>query len=250
MQAEFAAALLDPARAPPLGLPARRFAVYRNNVVAGLVAALGARFAICRMVVGAAFFDAMAGVFVRRHPPDGPLLFRYGAALPDFIAGFAPADGVPFLADLARLELACGAAYQAWDADVVSIEALMAVGDVAGCRLPVHPAAGLVRSAHPIVRIRAMHLPGARPAPIEDAAGEIALVTRPGLEVRVVAVGPGTAAMFGCLAEGGTLGAAAEAAGDAEPGLALADSLSPLFAAGALARLLPPDPEESPHDAQ
>lgn len=249
MQPEFAAALLDPALPPPAGLPARRFAVYRNNVVAGLVAALAARFPICRMVVGAAFFDAMAGLFVRCHPPDSPLLFRYGTSLPRFVAAFPPAAPVPFLADLARLELACGEAHQAADAPVLPIDALMAAADLAGCRLAAHPAARLLASSHPIVRIRAMHLPGATPAAIGDPAAETALVTRPGLAVEVVAVGPGTAAMFATLAGGGSFGAATLAARAAEPDLPLARALAPLFAAGALTRLLPPDPVESPPDA-
>ena len=58
-EAEFAAALLAPEHPPPVGLKvpagadaAHRFGVYRNNVVAGLVAALGERFPVVKRLVG------------------------------------------------------------------------------------------------------------------------------------------------------------------------------------------------------
>ncbi len=70
-QASFAAALLDAGKPVPEGVtshtgnqPARRFAVYRNNVVASLVKALGARFPVVSRIVGEEFFNAMARVFV------------------------------------------------------------------------------------------------------------------------------------------------------------------------------------------
>ena len=60
----------SPARSPtprrrrPRVAPARRFAVYRNNVAAGLIRALEARFPVTRRLVGDDFFRAMAGGFV------------------------------------------------------------------------------------------------------------------------------------------------------------------------------------------
>jgi len=66
-ETSFAQALLDADRPIPYGItahnaavPARRFAVYRNNVVAGLVKALKSRFAVVEKIVGEEFFAAMA----------------------------------------------------------------------------------------------------------------------------------------------------------------------------------------------
>ena len=52
----------------------RRFAVHRNNVVAGLVKALEARFPAAEKIVGKEFFAAMARAFVLERPPRSPLL--------------------------------------------------------------------------------------------------------------------------------------------------------------------------------
>ena len=59
-----------------------------------------------RLLVGEEFFRAMAQIHVRAHRPRSPLMFEYGDELPDFIAGFPPAADVPYLADVARLEIA------------------------------------------------------------------------------------------------------------------------------------------------
>src|SRR6266571_2046574 len=103
-ETSFAEALLDADRPIPCGITAhnaavsaRRFAVYRNNVVAGLVKALKSRFAVVDKIVGQEFFAAMARAFVKEQPPRSPLLATYGDDLPAFIARFEPARGLPYL---------------------------------------------------------------------------------------------------------------------------------------------------------
>ncbi|PTT93348.1 DUF2063 domain-containing protein, partial [Pseudomonas sp. HMWF005] len=88
-QAAFAAALLDPQLPCPDGLcsangadPASRFSVYRNNVQSSLINALADSYPVVQQLVGEDFFRAMAAVFVQQHPPETPLMSRYGEALP------------------------------------------------------------------------------------------------------------------------------------------------------------------------
>ena len=116
-QAAFAAALLDPDLPLPLGVvdpagrPAqRRFNIYRNSVTQGLGAALETGFPAVLALVGPAFFRAMALRFLREHPPRGRIMMLYGADFADFIAGFAPAQGLGYLADVARFGMnsSCG----------------------------------------------------------------------------------------------------------------------------------------------
>ena len=94
----FAQALLEPGQPVPQCLAAhnaqsatRRFAVYRNNVVAGLVKAIEARFPAVEKIVGEDFFVAMARIFVVERPPRSPLLATYGDEFADFISTFEPA---------------------------------------------------------------------------------------------------------------------------------------------------------------
>src|SRR4051794_33123660 len=123
LQQAFAAALTDPAAPAPAGLTTargssdpKRFAVYRNNVVAGLGKALETRFPVALSLVGAEFFRGMARAFIEAHRPRLPLIAEYGDELPAFIEGFAAAASVPYLADVARLEALWSRAYHAADA--------------------------------------------------------------------------------------------------------------------------------------
>ena len=101
-QSDFRAALLDPScPAPdgvqnPDGVPAtKRFDVYRNNVAVSLTDALETAFPVVNKLVGTDFFRAMAGVYLRAHPPSSPVMMFYGDEMPDFLAGFGPAQSVP-----------------------------------------------------------------------------------------------------------------------------------------------------------
>src|SRR5205807_2161977 len=122
-QRTFSAALLDsdlpapPGLLGPDGEPSpRRFSVYRNNVVVGLVEALKANYpAVCR-IVGEDFFGAMARDYVVARPPTSPILLDYGGDFAAFIAGFEPTANLPYLADVARFERAWSEAYHACEA--------------------------------------------------------------------------------------------------------------------------------------
>jgi hypothetical protein len=245
-QNAFVAALLDPARpvppgvTDPAGRPAgARFDVYRNNVAASLTEALVTGFPVVHALVGDAFFRAMAGVFLRAHPPTSPILQGYGDALPDFLAGFAPAARLPFLADMARLELAIRQAYHAADAAPIDPGRLTALdpGTLLAARLTLAPAVRLIRSRHPIATLWLAHRPGGPALPGADAPGEDALIARPGFDPVVTALPPGGGAFVAALMAGDPLGRAADAGEADSPAFALAAALGPLLAGQAIVGL-------------
>lgn len=221
IQADFAAALRDDGQTMPQGLAAwngprmeRRFGVYRNNVVAGLVGALASRFPVTEKIVGQEFFAGMAMEFVRLHPPRSPLLLAYGEMLAEFAAAFEPAKQVFYLPDIIRLEIARGNAYHAADAAPLdpALLASLAPERVAELRFTPHPSLSVVRSDHPVVTIWAMNSGEMPLAPIEDWRGEDALVVRPQMIVDVHRLPKGGATFLEALADGGSLAAAVEAA--------------------------------------
>jgi hypothetical protein len=243
-QRDFAAALLDPKRPIPPGLTGpdgapspRRFAVYRNNVVAGLVDALRAAFpAVCR-IVGAEFFRAMARAYVVHHPPGSPILLEYGAGFPEFVDGFEPAATLPYLGDVGRLERAWTEAYHAREALPLDPAAFAAVAPERrpGIRLVLHPSARLVRSRFPAITIWRMNVGDGVPAPVDFAAGgEDALIVRPLAEVEVRWLPEGGAEFVRALADGSSVLAAAEAATAADSRFDLAANLAGLIRSGAL----------------
>jgi len=220
-QTEFTAALFDAQHPVPAGLTdgagraaGKRFDVYRNNVAVSLTEALETGFPVIRKLVGDAFFKAMAGVFLRAHPPRSPLMMQYGAEMPGFLEGFGPASGLPYLPDIARLELALRHAYHAGDAAPIDPAGLAAIppeklGDI---RLGLAPAVGLVTSAFPILDIWRANSGAAEVRPRPGA--QVALVLRPDFDPVAVDPGPGAAGVIAALARNAPLGDAIDAAGD------------------------------------
>ena len=234
-QTEFRTALLDAARPAPAGLtdpqgrPAgRRFSVYRNNVAVSLTEALQTSFPVVRALVGEAFFDAMAGVFLRAHPPTTPMLMFYGAALPGFLETFEPVAELPYLPDVARLELAVRTAYHAADAAALAADRLAALGPEAllDARLRLVPAVAVLRSDWPVAAIWHAHVTPGAPHPGTGPSSEEVLIARPVYDPTVDALPEGGAAFVAALAAGLTLGEAAEAA---PPRLDLAATLGLLL---------------------
>lgn len=241
MTAAFRDALTDPARPVPAGLIApggrpagNRFDVYRNNVAVSLTEALAADFPAVRALVGEEFFAAMAGVFLRAHPPRSPVLAQYGGDLPGFLEGFAPAASLPYLPDIARLELALRAAYHAADAMPVPPEALarIAPGALPGLRLAFVPALRLLRSDWPVRSIWRAATDPAAPRPVMRP--EAVVIARPVFDPVTETVSPDAAAILDGLIGGAPLG---EAAAGREA--ALPEILGHLVTLGAIAAIHP-----------
>lgn len=245
MAADFAATLLNPDAPCPPGLvawngsdPTPRFGIYRNNVLGSLIDALADTCPVVQELVGEAFFRAMAAVFVRQHPPLSRVLAHYGEGLPAFIAEFAPAQAVPYLSDVARLECARVRAYHAMDAEPVAAEAVslaLASGERIGeLRLVLHPSVEVVRSAYAVVSLWAAHQGEGDLAAVDPNECEDAIVLRQGLDVLVLRLPPGAAELVVAIQLGQCLGDAAAAAAGAQAAFDLSAVLALLMAHGGL----------------
>ncbi|MAQ46315.1 MAG: DUF2063 domain-containing protein [Confluentimicrobium sp.] len=216
MQDAFRRAVAGGALPPDLTAPGdveRRFAVYRNNVFHSLTQALRTRFPVVEQLVGAEYFGALARNFVTDHPPDDPVLARYGARLPDYLAAQAELGKLGYLADVARLELARGAAYHAADAEPVNPACLAdaAAQSPETLRLILHPSLRCLVSRWPVLSLWRAHQPGGDIKSV-PATAEAVLICRPQDRVDLHAVSPHAAALIADLAAGETLGAVAERA--------------------------------------
>ncbi|TAJ81241.1 MAG: DUF2063 domain-containing protein [Gallionellaceae bacterium] len=163
--------------------------VYRNNYRGNLHDALAGAYPVIKQLVGDDFFRFMARKFVEQHPSHSANLHHYGAELADFVAGFAPAQELVYLPDVAALEWACHVAYFAADAGKLSLERLAQVPpeQYPYLILRAHPSCGIVRSRYPVSAIWHAHQPGAdSDFHIDLASGPaIALVSRIGDVVQV-----------------------------------------------------------------
>jgi hypothetical protein len=244
----FARALADPDAPLPAGLatipdaPVReRFAVYRNNVHMGLVAALEERFPICRALVGEEFFRAMARIFVVQQLPTSPVLLDYGDELPAFIASFAPAATVPYLADMARLEVLWTQAWSAAEAPALPAPALATLPpeQLLGSTLSVHPASRLLCSEHPVASLWQAHQAATVDLSRITWQPECVLLTRPGAQLHLRQLTAGAAAFATALAAGLAIGAAAITTLQTHPAFDLGTTLAGLADDGFLSGINP-----------
>lgn len=214
LQAAFHSALWRSNPPPGLTAPspdeiAQRFAVYRNNVRHSLIKALAARFPVVEALVGSTFFAAMAQIFIAHAPPRSPVLAEWGGDFPGFLDGFAPVAHLPWLSDVARLELARGRARDAADVRPVAHETLAARTDLAQLRLVLHPSAQVFASDHPAVGIWRAHQRTADRASVGHGPQWALIGRRPDFEVVIAAVDADTHAVLRKLADGEPLGKAA-----------------------------------------
>jgi hypothetical protein len=191
----------------------RRFSVYRNDVMAGLVSALRTRFPVVEQLVGPEFFKALARDYVAEEPPRSPVLLYYGDTFPLFIDGFAPAAPIPYLGDVARIELARELAYDAADVTPVDGAAFAALprGRLGELRMRLHPSISIVTSRYPAFSIWRVNQNLDRVVPVSPWAPEAALIARPFLTVETRQVSDGMARFIRKLADDATLAEALDA---------------------------------------
>jgi len=239
-EAAFAAALLDagadaPAalRNPFGGAAGKRFDVYRNNVAVSLTEALETGFPTVRKLVGDAFFKAMAGVFLRSNPPEDPRLATYGGKFPGFLAGFDPVAHLPYLPDVARLDLGLRQSYHAADAAPLSVAGLDPK-DVMDLRPRLSPATLVLSSRFPVHDIWRMNAEPDAPKPAPSA--QDVLIARAGFDPRPHLLPEGGLPLARHLKGKLTLGEAMTATMAIAPGADVSALLTLFLTAGALTR--------------
>jgi hypothetical protein len=201
---------------------ARRFGIYRNNVLLSLRRVLENAFPATRRLLGPERFREIALAFIRSQPPERPQLITYGAAFPAFLEHAANGVRIPHLPDVARLEWARQEAYYAADTPPLTASDLAAIATVRypELRFELHPSLRLIRSAGPVhslwLRGREDVREGMHQAPGEEP--EQVLVVRPDMIVTTRPIAAADLVLLEALGDGTTLaeGAAQAQAADAE----------------------------------
>ena len=229
---------------------ADRIGIYRNAMRANYRNALRASFPVVLRLVGEPFFHAAVDAFARAHPSASGDLNVYGHAFGDFLAGYPHAAGLPYLADVARLEWAVDEAQRAADGSPAPDQVLAALAATAPERLPtlrlqLDPSCRLVASEYPVLHIwranqaRGVDDDGAGQEEGDDRVsldegGDLFLVRRGDEGVTLVRVGAGEHAFLVALAAGLRLGAALDAAQRADAGFDLGATLRANIASGTI----------------
>jgi uncharacterized protein (UPF0276 family) len=219
LQDRFAASLYsasaDAGLVPDLkGASAGRLGLYRGNLAAAWDKALSAAYPVLRQLVGEEFFTALAREYGRAHPSEDGDLNRFGGHLAAFLGGFAPVANYPYFPDMARLEWALHRAHYAPSAQAMDAPALAAAGEDADrAQVRLHPACTLLASEWNVAALWLAHQPGTQSGFPErlDLPCWMA-VARPHWKAAVLPLDRAGHAALAVLRDGGTLGAALDAA--------------------------------------
>jgi hypothetical protein len=237
-QQAFAKALLSEADASMESIVAQPgFAVYRNTVAKGCVDALEANFPTVVRLVGGEWFHSVALAFALAQPPHDSRLLGYGDdGFPAFLREVPTAAGLPWLADVARLDALWRACHAAADARVLDADSLAGLApEVLGaCVLRPHPAARWPWfDDQPIASIWWHNRGGGNAAPEPAWQGEGLLFTRPDGAVRWQMLSRASCAFLDACDQGCALGEAAQRCLEQDAHTDLAALLQQLLQAGA-----------------
>lgn len=227
MQDRFAALMLDhpdALKAPEDNFAAQfetggtplpeRLKIYRNNIVNSMTDALADKLPLCENLVEREFLEGLCRSFALENPPQGGCLNSYGAGLPDFIAGFEPAKSLPYLADMAALELAMNAAYYAPDDTPLTAKQLQAIAPDALGDIRLKPRANIIimRSRYPLLAIKEFcENDGEGDVDMSAQIEANIMVSRPLFEIQLMPLAPDETAMLEALKANQSLGDAAQA---------------------------------------
>lgn len=215
--------------------PAKRFAVYKNNVYARFIDALRDTFPAVVRLVGDEFFRYAAVQYFAATPPATESLLAYAGAFPEFLRLMPEASTIAYLADVARLEHVYLEAYHAAGIDT-DADASEVCGLDQGCAL--HPSARLMTSSYQVSRIWELNRSQADFANVTlPQRREFLLIVRPGQEVEVHRVPLGEYAMLLALDDGAPIEEARFEAERADQCFDFESRYAALQAAGIIVRI-------------
>lgn len=194
------------------GVLPERLQIYRNTIVGTLTDLLLATYPTVKALTGEDFAIVMLRSYVLAHPPREACLARYGGRVPDFIVDFAPAAGIRYLPDVARLEWVMNEAYYAADDIALSPLELQAIpaDQLSDMKLRPRASVRMMKSNWPLETIRTF-CNEKNPGTLNLGGGGVRLlVYRPELKVEILPLDADEFEFFAVILEGLPLGAALE----------------------------------------
>ncbi len=129
-----------------------RLNIYRSSVRGIQTDALQAIYPVINALTGERFFRAMAQRYLIAHPSTSGDLHQLGDRLSDFLVSFGPAQALPYLPDVARLEWSWHRAFHAADTRAFDFAKLaqLPAEQQAHIKFALSPGTHLIASDYPI----------------------------------------------------------------------------------------------------
>ncbi len=208
-------------------------AVYQNSWRKALVEALEANYPVAARLVGEEAFRALALEFIRGRGAPSPVLADFGNGFPTFLRDHSISEGVPYLAEVARIERLSTEAHVAPDATSMPLAKFIERAEHhAGSQLRLHPAARFCWLETPALTIWQAHQDPSFEGFAPEWRPESALVHRPRAVVTVEPLDRGAYALLDALRSGASLEDALGRAEKTAPEMDTSTTLVRLAAAG------------------
>ena len=209
------------------GIPADlRLDIYRNNTVSNLCNALKDDYPVVIRLVGDDFFRHVARAYIAATPSSSGDINDYGEDFPQFLATFPAAAGLPYLADVARLEQVWKQVFFAAEAEAIDFASLAGLTpeSFGELHLQAHPALRILSSPYPVMQIWNANQPDADASEDIDLGqgGEQILLQRVKGKIELALLTPAEHAWLSALMSGCSLAEAVETAFAAEDTIELA----------------------------
>jgi len=151
----------------------QRLDIYRNAYYIRLQEALAHDFPVLLAFMGEGDFGREMAAYIKACPSTSPSLRYIGKRLPDYLSR----QGKPQLADLARLEWAVLKAFDAADADILTVNdmAHIPAGSWQCLHLELHPSVSLLEVSRHVVDVWMAHH-RERPLPVQHNDETVALL--------------------------------------------------------------------------
>ncbi len=217
------------------GAPDRRLTIHRRHYETSLVNALLQKFPATAWLVGTPLLTDAALPFARAHPPTAPCIAEYGESFPTFLSILPEAAGFPYVRSFSELEWHLGQIAVALE------EPAIALGDLASLdsdqlpdlTLQLQPGLRYLRSDWPIDDLMKVFLSDAAPNSFALTSTECRLELRGSRGAfNLSRLPPHDFAFRTSIAEGATVGKAAQAAIAVDATCDIAAAFSRLFSSG------------------
>jgi hypothetical protein len=219
--------------------PARRVGIYANNVRENFLATLEATFPVLTRLAGLDWLRQVGTAYLRVQPSRSGNLHYVGERFASHLEAELYEGPYAYFADVARLEWAYQEVLVAADRAGLDLAALADVpaeqhGDLV---FELHPAARLVGSIFPLLRIWQANQPGAADDDVInlDAGASRLLVMRRESHVELRELPQGDFVLLVAIAASEPLASATEAAQLADPAFSLPEALVRIARLGVLA---------------
>ncbi len=221
--------------------PGQRAIVYRNSGALACTQALRSNFPRLAALMGAEGFDGMARAYFARYPVTRRTLVGVGEALADFIVDTEHEHGLPWLAEIARLDRGWLEAHLSRDANPLDPTTLarLAESEVMQASLTLHPSLRIIELRFDVTALWIDLADGNIPSEevIVPEQSSAMIFFRPAHDVRTEKPLPAKRVFLNALLNGSPLSDACERTLVCEPGADLAQLVASTLQSGLITGL-------------